>query len=75
MGFPVGDKGVKQSSHHVKTSKVNLTVLLASVNFLLNLESLILRHKEKGDYSFTKSEEILGYCERDENEVRVTKER
>lgn len=42
MGFPVGSKGIQQSSHHVETSKVNLTVLLASVNFLLNPEILIL---------------------------------
>lgn len=41
MGFPGRGEGVEESSHEVKTSEVNLTVLLPSVHLLLYLESLI----------------------------------
>jgi hypothetical protein len=43
MGFPMGNERVKQSSHQVKTSKVYLTILLASIGLVLNIKGLILQ--------------------------------
>ena len=47
MRFPVRDKWMEYRSHQVKSSKVNVTVLLALVCLLLNLVLLILHQTNK----------------------------
>ena len=45
--LPIGKERVKKSSHQVEPSKVDLTVLLTPVHFLLYLETFILKEKNK----------------------------
>lgn len=70
VGFPFRNKGIEESPHIVKSSEVYLTVLLALIRFLLNLELIILQ--QSSDEAYKNAETYLAILILATKEQKIT---